>query len=176
MTGKIQSSVLGSAGEYLILSHLLRLGFIAGKTPEFTKDFDLIVVNKDGSGSSPIQVKTSINTKWIMKPKHEKPIKNLFYCFVRLNNDSIKSDIFIVDSKTVAEFIKTTHRIWLKVPARNGSPHKDSEMRKFESEFKHFKYEKNLQNYLNKKEMKFIENHQDGWLDQYREAWHLLKT
>ena len=49
-------------------------------------------------------------------------------------------------------------------------------MRKFESEFKHFKYEKNLQKYLNKKEMKFIENHQDGWLDQYREAWHLLKT
>ena len=58
-TDKIQSAVLGASGEHLILSQLLRLNFVAGKAPDNTKDYDLIVLNKDGTTSSPIQVKTS---------------------------------------------------------------------------------------------------------------------
>ena len=49
-----QSAVLGASGEYLILSNLLRLNFVAGKAPDNTKDYDLIVLNKSGTSSSPI--------------------------------------------------------------------------------------------------------------------------
>ena len=47
MAKRPQSSVIGAAGEHLVLSHLLRLGFIAGKTPDFTKDYDLVALNED---------------------------------------------------------------------------------------------------------------------------------
>jgi hypothetical protein len=54
-----QSAVPGASEEYLVLSHLLRLNFVAGKVPDNTKDYDLIVNNKDRTSSSPIQVKTT---------------------------------------------------------------------------------------------------------------------
>ena len=59
MTKRPQSSVIGAAGEHMVLSHLMRLGFISGKTPDFTKDYDLVVLNEDGNNSAPIQVKTT---------------------------------------------------------------------------------------------------------------------
>ena len=76
-----QPAVIGASGEYLVLSHLLRLNLIAGTAPENTKDYDLIVLNKDGTTSFPIQVKTTIDKKdgWILKDKHEKIIKNLIF-------------------------------------------------------------------------------------------------
>ena len=35
-----QSAVPGASEEYLVLSHLLRLNFVAGKVPDNTKDYD----------------------------------------------------------------------------------------------------------------------------------------
>ena len=68
----LQSAVVGASGEHLVLSNLLRLNFVAGKAPDNTKDYDLIVLNKDGTSSSPIQVKTSIRKErgWILQKKH----------------------------------------------------------------------------------------------------------
>jgi hypothetical protein len=91
-----QSAILGASGEYLVLSHLLRLNFVAGKAPENTKDYDLIVLNRDGTSSSPIQVKTTFKEMhWLLQEKHEKPIKNLIFCFVYMSKDSHKNEIFI---------------------------------------------------------------------------------
>jgi len=171
-----QASVIGAAGEHLVLSHLLRLGFIAGKTPDFTKNYDLVVINKDGNGSAPIQVKTTTYTGWLMQKKHEHPIDNLIYCFVRMSLDSIKSDIFVMDSKTVSNFVKTGHKIWLKMPARSGKPHKDTDMRTLDSAFNHFKWVEKPEEYLNSNELKFVEDHSKGWMEKYREAWHLIQT
>ena len=84
ITDKIQSAVLGASGEHLILSQLLRLNFVAGKAPDNTKDYDLIVLNKDGTTSSPIQVKTtSQKSGWVLSKKHETPIKDL--TFIRVS-------------------------------------------------------------------------------------------
>ena len=53
MTKKIQNSVLGTSGEYLVLSKLLLKGYVAGLAPDFTKDFDIVVVSTDGKHSAP---------------------------------------------------------------------------------------------------------------------------
>ena len=79
-----QTSVIGASGEYLVLSTLLKHNFIAGKAPDNTKDYDLVVINKNGTSTSPIQVKTviqqnenDVSNGWMLQEKHEKPIKNL---------------------------------------------------------------------------------------------------
>ena len=83
---KLQSSVIGAAGEHLVLSELLKRGYVAGLAPFNVKDYDIVVLNKDGTNSFPIQVKTTASNKrgWIMQKKHEKPVKDLIYCFVYL--------------------------------------------------------------------------------------------
>ena len=47
-----QTSVIGASGEYLVLSTLLKHNFIAGKAPDNTKDYDLVVINKDGTSKT----------------------------------------------------------------------------------------------------------------------------
>ena len=41
------NAVVGAAGENLVLSHLLRLNYIAGLAPYNTKDYDLIILSED---------------------------------------------------------------------------------------------------------------------------------
>lgn len=125
-----QSSVIGAAGEHLVLSNLLRLNFVAGQSPYNTKDYDLVVLNKNGTSSFPIQVKTALNKDgWVMKKKDETPIKNLIFCFVYLEIDSNKTEIYVLDSKTVSKILGFSHRIWLKVPGLKGRKHNDNKMR-----------------------------------------------
>ena len=180
-----QTSSIGSAGEHLVLSQLLKMNFVAGLAPENTKDYDLIVLNREGNVSFPIQVKTALHTKttntssgWILRDKHEKPIKDLIFCFVRMNLDSRESDIYIVDSEKVAECCKYSHQIWLKFPSMKGDKHKDTSMRMFSHDFGKIRTKKltNWKDYLNDEEINFIEAHPQGWLDKYKEAWHLIKA
>jgi len=174
---KLDLSNIGAAGEHLVLSHLLRRNFVAGQAPYNTKDYDLIVLDRNKNFNFPIQVKTSCyNDGWILKEKHENIINNLFFCFVYLNLSKNDSEIFILDSKTVSKFIKTSHQIWLKLPGKNNRPHKDTPMRLLARNGniavgKRKDYEK----YLNNDEKKFLKDFSLGWLDKYKDAWDLIK-
>jgi hypothetical protein len=174
---KIQSSVLGASGEHLILSHLLRLNFIAGKAPDNTKDYDLIVLNKDGTTSSPIQVKTTSQTSgWVLNKKHETPIKDLIFCFVYMDLNSNFNEIFVVDSKTVANFVKLGHQIWLKIPGQKGQKHNDSDMRRLERvAHKNIYKIPNYEKYLNETEIEYLKNYQENWIKKYKDNWQILK-
>lgn len=174
-----QSAVLGASGEYLVLSNLLRLNFIAGKAPENTKDYDLIVLSKDGVSSSPIQVKTTFRKDgWILNKKHEEPIKNLIFCFVYMSKESDKNEIFIINSKTVSYFVKNSHKIWLKLPGLKGQKHNDTIMRQLTRDpFKSIISKvKNHEQYLNKEEINFINEHTFGWIDKYKNGWNLIHS
>jgi len=176
ITDKIQSAVLGASGEHLILSHLLRLNFIAGKAPDNTKDYDLIVLNKDGTTSSPIQVKTtSQKSGWILSKKHETPIKGLIFCFVYMDLNSTYSEIYLIDSKTDSNFIKLGHQIWLKLPGLKGQKHNDGEMRRLERiSHKNINKIENYEKYLNEVELEYLKNYQDGWMEKHKDAWNIL--
>jgi hypothetical protein len=170
-----QSAILGASGEYLVLSHLLRLNFVAGKAPENTKDYDLIVLNKDGTSSSPIQVKTTFKEMhWLLQEKHEKPIKNLIFCFVYMSKENHNSEIFVINSKLVADIISTSHKIWLKLPGLNGRKHNDGPMRALHRDYNFFTKLKNYKEYLNNDEIKFIKEYSLGWMDKYKEGWSLI--
>jgi len=169
-----QSAVIGASGEHLVLSNLLRLNFIAGKAPDNTKDYDLIVLNKDGTSSSPIQVKTTLNKRkgWILQEKHETPIKNLVFCFVCMEKDSSETEIYVIDAKTVAYVVKTSHKIWLKLSGLKGQKHNPTSIRHLSPSG--IARLKNLKDYLTKSELEFLNKYSDGWLVRYRDAWHLI--
>jgi hypothetical protein len=177
-TDSIQSSILGASGEYLVLSQLLMNNFIAGKAPENTKDYDLIILNKDGTTASPIQVKTTSKPDgWVLSKKHETPIKNLIFFFVYMGKHLSDTEIYIIDSKTVAHAVSNSHAIWLKLKGKNGQDHKDSDMRRLKRDHKGVAgktvdYTKEL----NKSDCQFLEDYSEGWLDQYKNAWNKIQT
>lgn len=163
-----QSTLLGAAGEYFVMSELLRRGFIAALAPTGVPNADIVVTDIEGHRLCSIQVKTrrqiGSDGGWHMKPKHA-DIKgdHLYYCFVDLGKTAEDHpQIYILPSKVVADVIKTTHQYWLLKPGKNGKSHKDSKVRRLLPDYSRL-YGNDPTPY------------KAGWLEAYRDAWHLLK-
>lgn len=138
---------VGLAGEYFVLAQLTRLGVIATMTLSNTKGVDILITNQTLNKLFKIEVKTSTSKSssnqlfckdrfylWRMGKKHEEIIdKNLYYCFVLLEDNESIPKYFIVPSKEVARYVKWEHKLWLDT--RKGKV-KDTEMRIFRIELK----------------------------------------
>ncbi|MBO0347891.1 hypothetical protein J0895_01955 [Phormidium pseudopriestleyi FRX01] len=145
---KLESTLVGVAGEYLVAGELSLRGFIASLTLRNSRGIDIIASNSDGTKSISIQVKTNSkgDNKWILSQESETfQSDNHFYIFVALKNLGERGNFFIVPSLVVAEYIATNHSEWLKGTKSDGTPRKDSAIRNFRD----------------------LEN-------QYLEAWHLI--
>lgn len=160
------SSLLGAAGEHYVMSQLLRRGFIAALAPVGVPTADIVVTDDIGDRACAIQVKTrrelGTDGGWHMKAKHE-GIRgtSLFYVFLSFPADTSQlPDAFVIPSAVVADTLYNAHRAWLARPGRGGRPHKDGEMRRLLPDY-------------SKEGMG--ETHGPGWLEQYRDAWELLK-
>ena len=124
----------GVAGEYFVAAELSKRGYIASITLRNTRGVDIVCSSGDASKSVAIQVKTNrhSNRDWILNQKSEDYFAdNLFYVFVNLHNNTKTPDYFVVPSKDVAEYTKTTHSEWLSGTKKNGTERTDTPMRKF---------------------------------------------
>lgn len=132
---KVSSILTGVSGEYFAAAELSRRGYVASITLRNTKGIDIIATNEEGSKTINIQVKTSgLKTRgWILNKKAEEMTdENMFYIFVRLTALDERPFFHIISSADVANYVKTSHRNWLRTPGRGGQKHKDTNMRKFE--------------------------------------------
>lgn len=153
-------NLVGAAGENLVLSRLLSRGILASQAPRGTRKADILVNPLDGGPPLLIQVKTTLHTgkraKWHMKEKHEEITdKDMFYCFVDLGEKD--SSVFVVPAKKVAQAIKSSHKVWLKTPGKNGQAHNDNVMR-----------------WITSKYPWDVPGLKTNWMDNYLEAWELL--
>ena len=131
---KLSAVLSGVAGEYSVAAELSKLGFLASITLRNTKGVDILCSNAEATKSVGIQVKTRRGSgrDWMLNEKSEDYYAaNLFYVFVNLHNNERPAEFFIVPSKVVAKKAKIGHADWLKKPRRDGKPHKDNPMRKF---------------------------------------------
>ena len=88
MNKRPQSSVIGAAGEHLVLSHLLRLGYIAGKTPDFTKDYDFHQkLDNDGIGTDLTFEFLSTDESIVQFNIHQPP-NDAIRCYLKGNMDN----------------------------------------------------------------------------------------
>lgn len=154
------TTLTGAAGEHYVMYRLLRMGYVAGLSPQGAPNSDIIVTSVDGERTAVLQVKTrnelGSDGGWHMKRKHEDLIsKNLFYCFVDFRDKPV---VYIIPSKVVAEVLGEAHKTWLRTPGKNGRKHNDTEMRRLLPNYKNL----NLNNYSN------------GWLEKYKENWKIL--
>jgi hypothetical protein len=153
-------TLVGPAGEHLVLSRLLSRGLLASQAPRGTRKADILVNPLDGGRPVLIQVKRTAgsrkNVGWHMNVKHE-TIKDedLFYCFVNL--DARNPHVYVIPAVIVAQVIKTGHATWLKTPGVKGQAHNDNSLRRITNNPR-------LEN-------KYAPS---GWMDQYLEAWDLL--
>ncbi len=72
---RINSRIIGAAGEHFVLCQLLRRGWIATQAPEGAPNMDILVTDEHSRRLCSIQVKTRRTTGgkvgWVMQEKHE---------------------------------------------------------------------------------------------------------
>ena len=162
-----QTSLVAAAGEYYVLSRLCLTGHIAAPAPKGVPYCDIIVSDVTGTRMFAIQVKSrcsrGADNGWHMHKKHEEIASDyLYYCFVDFQNVEVAlPTTYVVPSHVVADVLAITHKKWLEKPGRGGRPHKDQDMRRFLPD-----YTVTLGEYG--------DDFGPGWLEQYREGWHLF--
>ena len=134
MTEKLESTLVGVAGEYLVAGELTLRGYLASITLRNSRGIDIVASNRDATKSVTIQVKTNSDgsSVWMLNKKAEDFWSdNHFYIFVSLKELGERPAYYIAPSKVVADFTAKFHRQWLSGKKRDGSKRLDSNMRKF---------------------------------------------
>ena len=152
-----KSALVGISGVYYVAADLSQLGYIATVTSRNAQGVDIFVSSSDGLKSVSIQVKTSgaeqrkrFTRSWRMDKKHENLYSDsFFYVFVDLHEGNSKPDYYVVPSKVVAEYVRTSHAKWLQTPSKSGKIHEDHPHRLYEI-------------------------YDDKIAEKYKDAWHLL--
>ena len=160
------------AGEYHVLSQLLRRGRIAALAPDGAPNMDILVTDENSNKLFTIQVKTKRSGDWKLDRKHEEIISdNLFYVFVDIGkNTAGPTKSYIVPSKVVATCIKSCHQAWLKSPSKRkkrGGTRNDNKDRRLKMDYSYV-------NPITKKDKAIISNYLAGWLNVYCENWESL--
>ena len=134
MTKRINNISVGNAGEYFVAGELERHGFSVAVPMSNVELFDILAFERATHKQIAIQVKTTHGQKreWTLSAKNELIAdKNVYYIFVMLN-EMKTPEYFIVPSCTVANDIHASHARWLSSPGKQGQPHKDNSIRKFQ--------------------------------------------
>jgi len=170
---KVSSVIVGAAGEYHVLSQLLRRGWIAALAPDGAPNMDILVTDEGSNRLCAIQVKTrrdlGSDKGWHMKQKHEELVADdLFYIFVDVGKrPSDETKCYILPSSKVADSLKRCHDAWLESPGRNGQAHNETNMRRLKPD--HLNYDP-----PSSEGKVAIAEYSNGWLDHYREKWSVL--
>ena len=126
---------LGNAGEFYVLAQLAQRGYIAGKTDDGQTLIDVIATEPETLTTVNIQVKATGNydkvPSWIMSKKNEDVFESLWYVLVEIGDEKIIPNFFIFHSSEIGPWLKNNHSYWLGIPKRDGSPRKDTNMRRF---------------------------------------------
>lgn len=112
MGKKLEPTLVGVAGEYLVAGELNQRGYNASITLRNNRGIDIIASNADGSKAVSIQVKMNSNGRktWILNKKAEEFFSDKhFYVFVALGVLNEQPSYHIVPSNIVVESTSTGH-------------------------------------------------------------------
>ena len=134
MKEKLEHTLVGVAGEYLVAGELSLRGYIASITLRNSRGMDILVSNSEGTKSISVQVKTNSSgaKQWMLNKKAEEiHSKNHYYILVALGELNERPSFHIVPSKVVADRLVRTHTEWINGTKKDGTERKDTSMRIF---------------------------------------------
>lgn len=153
----IDKTLIGPAGEHLVLSRLLSRGFLAAPAPRGARKADILVNFLDGGQPLLVQVKTTMTgatNGWFLSEKHEDiRDSDLFYCFVDFKPEL--PEVYVMQASLVADHVKNGHAHWMATPGKNGQAHNPTSTRRMDNKAQH-------------------DGRAAGWMETYREAWEQL--
>jgi hypothetical protein len=154
MLQKIDKTLIGPAGEHLVLSRLLSAGFLAAPAPRGARKVDILVNFIDGGEPFMIQVKstmTGARNGWWLSEKHEDLRQgDLFYCFVDFL--PAQPDVYVLPAVLVADHVKKGHANWLATPGKDGGQHNDVSARRIDNKAQ-------------------WDGRPEGWMGEFKERW-----
>lgn len=180
MPEKIDSVIIGNAGEHYIMCQLLRRGWVAALAPTGVPNMDIIVTDKDSRKLCSISVKTRRDIGgdkgWHMGAKHERiSAPDLFYCFIDFGKGPTDAArCYVVPSNVVSEVIAVSHKAWHRQPGKRGQALKaETNMRRLLPDYSHLATPALQQNEPAIFDQ-VVAKYGPGWLDQYLEGWQRL--
>ena len=177
---RIDTTIIGNAGEYYVMCQLLRRGWIAALAPTGVPNMDIIVTDKDSQKLCSISVKTrrdiGSDRGWHMSEKHERiAAADLFYCFINFGkNERDSAKCYVVPSEIVANALIVSHKAWHRQPGSRGQElNAKTDMRRLLPDYSHHARPALQQN---EPEIyhQVVTQYGPGLLDQYLERWDKL--
>jgi hypothetical protein len=155
--------LLGAAGEHFVMYQLLRRGFTAALAPTGVPRTDILVTNSVGNRLCAIRVKTRRGPAaggWPMSITNQSYYADLLFyvCVDVVENQPV---CFVIPSVVVSETLSLSHNHWLTTTGPGGRTHKDNPVRALLPDYDRIGQE--------------AINRSSGWLDPYRDAWHLIE-
>ena len=134
--GKIKEgkgTIIGNAGEYLVVGELLRRGVIAAPAPRNNPGFDVLATNGIKSLNIRVKTKTEASDSWVWMCKKDGTIfKNLsdksdFTVLVDLKDTQTSPEYYIIPTVELDKELRAIFERWLESPPKRGSkPHNPS--------------------------------------------------
>lgn len=143
---KGEGTIIGNAGEYLVVGELLKRGVIAAPAPRNSPGFDVLVTDGINSLNIRVKTKTEASKSWVWVCKKDGSIfKDLsdkadYTVLVDLRDQHTSPDYYIVPTMELDRRLKDIYEHYIKQPSKRGKPHSaDSRMRRMGLDYPHHK-------------------------------------
>lgn len=106
---KLSNVLIGIAGVHHVVSELTLRNLVALPTVRNTAGYDVVVSTPDGRAHAFLQVKTSLKRVafWPVSPPEKSVIgPDVYYAFVRYQDDERRFEVFLESSLAVLEQVK----------------------------------------------------------------------
>lgn len=162
--GKIKEgkgSIIGNAGEYLVVGELLKRGIIAAPAPRNNPGFDVLATNGTNSLNIRVKTKTIAAKSWVWNCNKRDPDKTIFknICgrldfsvLVDLKGEDASPEYYVIPTIELDKELKTIYQRWLDSPPKRKKPHNpDNPMRRIGGT-----------------------EYQEKWLSRWKNEWSLI--
>ncbi len=126
-------SLIGNAGEYGVVSELLKRQVVAALVPRNTRAFDILAAQKEKTVRIRVKTKSADVDIWQWNAKRDGTIfaeltddQTDFIVLVSLGADTDRNLYFILPTRLVNEWLQKGYEDWLAQPGLRGKQHDPS--------------------------------------------------
>ena len=161
--GKIKEgkgTIIGNAGEYLVVGELLRRGIVAAPAPRNNPGFDVLATDGVNSLNIRVKTKTEAANSWVWMSKKDEArtiFKNMsdkgdFTILVDFREPGGSPEYYVIPTPQLDMKLREIFNYWLQLPPKRSKPHSPSNrMLRIGGSIR-----------------------QQEWLSDWKGAWHLI--